>query len=299
MRGFLHIFSLCLALISLSSCRRDYIYDLVSRYRIEFEYPDGIRYDNPGKPSKISVIFYDINTGKKVYETYSDGDGCYLYAITPGCYNVVAYALGTRKTDVTYVNDFNLLTAETSVISQGAVKTVASPDHLLADVKRNCEIPVLSDGDPDFVLKFSMESLCDDWKIVVEGIKNLEYASSINFFIDSQWREFYFGLDERKDGCVLNVRGGQDNIVEDRLVATFETFGVIPETDVRLEVRIVASDGQKHVLVVDVTDQIYDPDNIDHILKVFFDTELKPLTQGGLDPSTDEWDENRTTIDIS
>lgn len=293
--AFLFVF---LQLLSFLSCRREEIYDLVSKYRIEFEFVENIRYDDPGLPQKICVVFYDVSSGKKVYETYSGSDGCYLYAITPGTYDIIAYALGTQRTHVTYVNDFNLVTAETNVIANGALKTVSSPDHLYAGVVRNCRIPYLSEGDPDFFLKFNLSTVCDDWKIIIDGVRNLEYASSIDIFIDSQWKEHYLGLNKKEGGCILNLRGKKENIVGESIVIPFETFGMMQDVSVKMEVKIMAADGQKHYGVFDISDQVFDPLNMKHIIRAYFDTELKPLTQGGLDPSADDWDENRTTIGI-
>lgn len=285
----------CMA--ALLSCQRDPIYDEVSKYRFEFEIDQSVLYCKAALPELIQVMFYDPQTGKKVQETYMTPQGGYLHSFQSGTYDIVAFTMGSDRTDITYTKDLNLLTAETKTLQSSPVRIINAPGHVFTGVARSVVIPHLSEADPQFTLTLPLKSICDSWRVVVTGVRGLEYASNVSVYVFNQAEEVLLKDMTPTGSCAIRASG---EALPDMgyIQSEFCTFGMNPEGQVSLRIVIEAQDGRLHSREFDVTDQIRSKSNADHTITVDFPTELLPLTQGGLDPSSDEWDENREFIDI-
>jgi len=293
-------FGFILGVIALSfcaSCTREPIYDAVSKYRFEFELDSDVLYCKDASPELIEVLFYDPASGKKVTEAYMSPTGGYLYSVEPGMYDIVAFSMGAKSTDITYTKDLNLLTAETKVLQSSPEKVIVSPDHVYACVKRGVVIPSLSEADPEFSLEFPLESVCDSWKVEVRGIKGLRYASSAYLYVSGQTADILL-KDMKKEGT-CSVRAKSQAVRDTTcLEIPFCTFGMTGSGTITAKLIIEAQNGQKHTGEFDITSQVRDSCNATHLITIDFPAELKPPVQGGLDPSSDPWNENREHIDI-
>lgn len=285
------------------SCRRDPICDEVSQYRIEFDIHDSVNYLKPKPAPLIKVMFYDPETGKHVDETFMSPDGGYLYAIEPGKWDIVAYTMDAGKTQVTYPSNLSLLTAETTTIQTNPVKVISAPDHMFTATMRGVDIPYLTDQDPQFLLTMPLEPVCDSWMVRVDSVQGLKYCSDVNMYVFNQYSEYSFERKSPEGSCVENVLTGYAVMDttgwnEDYIKIPFCTFGMPEEGDITLRIILTAQDGFAHSRDFNVTDQVRDPENTAHLLRVGFETELKPLVQGGLNPVADEWDPHREVIPL-
>lgn len=286
-----------LTLMVALSCTRDPIYDEVSRYRINFEFPDSVLYLRPVMPELIEVLFFDPATGKKVDETYMAPQGGYLYSFTPGTYNVIAFALGPSRVSVNYPKDFSLITAETNLIQSSPVRIINAPEHFFVGTTTPAEFPFLSEADPPYTLTIPMHSLCDSWNVTVTGIRGLQYASSLNLYVFNQAEEVALRDLSRQGISAISVSGRAD-LQKGTAEYPFCTFGMSPDGQILIRVVIEAQDRQTHSREFDITSQVRDPLNTGHLIVVDFPTELSPMIQGGLDPSADEWDDHHEFIDV-
>lgn len=296
MKSRLLIPLLAMSLVFLS-CTRDPIYDEVSRYHICFSIDSDVLYCRGKQPELIQVIFYDPVSGKKIDEAYMGPEGGYLYSFTPGAYDIVAVSMGSSRTELTFTKDFNLLTAQTKTIQSSPVKVIAAPDHMYAGVMAGTVIPFLSEADPPFELTIPMKSVCDSWKIKVTGVKGVEYSAGITAYVFNQTQEIYLKDNRPSGNCAIRAEG---RAVQDEGVfeIPFCTFGMSDTGTIRIRVDIEALDRKVHSMEFDVTSQILDVSNREHLITVDFPTELSPMIQGGLDPSADKWDEHHEFVDI-
>lgn len=289
---------LCLPFLFLVSCTRDPIYDEVSQYRISFDMDRNDLYCQEKDPELIQVVFYDIQSGKKIRELYMGPEGGYLYDIQPGDYAIVAFGMDAGRTDIEYTKDLNLLRAQTKVLQKSPEKIINSPQHRLVGTVIPATIPYLSEADEPCVLNIPMSSPCDSWKVTVTGIKGLQFASSVNLYLSNQVCEVSLKEMKGEGLCTINVKDYQISAQEGLLEIPFCTFGMSPEGPITARLVIEAHDRQFHSQTYDVSSQVRDPGNTQHSIMLDFQTELLPLVQGGLDPQADEWDEHREHIDV-
>lgn len=292
-----HTLTYCLmALLLACACTRDPICDEVSRYRIDFSLDRKVRYCKEKDPSLVQVMFYDLSTGRKVDECYMDPQGGYLYAVQPGEYGVIAYGMSENSTSVNFTKDLGLITAETKEIQKNP-KVITAPGHLFAGTVIPAVIPYLTDADPPFVMTIGLKSICDSWKVVVTGVKGLEYASGVSLYLSGQKSEVYLKDMEARGDCTIMAPGAA--LAESGTAEIpFCTFGMNTDGDIIAKVILEAQDRQKHTREFNVTDQVRDPLNTDHVITIDFPVELLPMIQGGLDPGADEWDEHHEFIDV-
>lgn len=285
-----------MALAVAVSCTRDPIYDEVSKYRLDFTLERTALYCQEKDPSLVQVMFYDPPTGKKMDETYMSPQGGYLQAIRPGRYSIVAFGMSENSTSVTYTKDLELISAETKVL-QSSPKVINAPGHLYVGTVIPAEIPYLTDMDPAFCLSIPLRPVCDSWKVVITGIKGLEYASYMTLYLSGQAEEVSL-KDFKPHGSCSICAAGEAFPDTGTAEIPFCTFGMNDDENIIAKIIIEAQDRQKHIGEFDVTAQIEDPSNKEHIITIDFPVELKPMTQGGLDPGADQWDEHHEFIDV-
>lgn len=286
-----------LAALALVSCTRDPIYGEVSGYRITFDIDNDVLYCRPALPELFQVMFYDCESGKKVYETYMGSEGGYLHAFNPGRYHVVVYGLGGNKASVEYTKDFKLLSIETKVFQNTPMKIRNAPEHLLMGALTEIEIPYRSEADPEFILTVPVASVCDSWKVCIHGIKGLQYSSSARLVVNRQVCGIEVdGMKKDDIGSIISM--SYDIVGNEVLEMPFCTFGMPDEGAVTIRVELEAQDRRVHTAEYDITSQVRDQQNISHIINVQMDIELQPMVQGGLDPSADEWDPHHEHIEI-
>lgn len=279
-----------------AGCQREPIYRETGQYAVRFTVDsESVLYMMPEKLELIQLSFYDIENDKEVYTTYMDADGGYLYSIRPGMYKLAAWTLNSDYTSVTYTNKYSLLTAEPKTVQETPMRVIVAPDHVFAYSSGTMEIPYIAEGDEDVVFTLPLKSVIDTWRIEVEGVEGLENFSDANFFVYNQARELYIG-GWMCSGSAVDRSAGK--VEGDLIVSEFGTFGMPEDEKVAVVARILAQNSLVHELTVDVTDQIRNPENKDHIIRICFDTKLNPLEQGGLLPTTEEWNEHTDHMDL-
>lgn len=278
------------------SCTRDPIYDEVSKYRIDFTMDRDVLYCAEDDPNLIQLMFYDLSTGRKADECYMEPGGGYLYAIRPGEYGVVAFGMSENNTTVDYTKDLELVCAQTKEIQKNP-KVIIAPGHLYAGCVVPARIPYLSEADPAFTMRIPLKSICDSWKVVVTSVKGLEYASSITLYLSGQKSEVSLKDMEVEGDCTIMATGTAHKEVGTAEIR-FCTFGMNTGGKIIARVVIEAQDRQKHTGEFNVTAQVRDPLNTDHVITIDFPVELLPMIQGGLDPGADEWDEHHEYIEV-
>lgn len=285
-----------MALLLASSCTRDPICDEVSKYRIDFTLDRNTLYCQERDPELIQLMFYDLASGKKVDETYMSPQGGYLYSIQPGEYGIIAFGISENSTSVTYTKDLGLISAETKVL-QAKPKVINAPGHLYVGKAIPATIPYLTDMDPGFTMNIPLHSICDSWKVVIKGVKGLEYASYVTLYLSGQASDVSLRDMSPNGDCTICATG---KAFPDKGTAEipFCTFGMNRDRIITAKIILEAQDRQKHTGEYDVTAQIEDPSNTEHIITIDFPVELKPMIQGGLDPGADQWDEHHEFIDV-
>lgn len=297
MKPLAFIMTALLSLASVLSCQRDPIFDSVSKYRFEFDIEDDVLYCKAQKAELVQVLFYDPASGKKINETYMSPEGGYLYSILPGNYDIVAFTMGSDRTDITYTKDLNLLSAETKILQSTPVRIINAPGHVFTGVAGGVMIPHLSEADAPFVLKLSLRSICDSWRMIITGVEGLEYATSVSVYVFNQREEILLKDMTRTGNCAIRA-SGKAVLSEGILESEFCTFGMIAEGATTARVVIESQSGKTYSKDFDISEQTRDQNNSTHTITVEFPLKLLPLKQGGLDPSADEWDSNHEFIDI-
>lgn len=286
-----------LAAGALAGCYKlEPIYDEVSRYSVRFETDKAsVLYMMPESIGLLQLSLYDQNSEREVYRMYLGEEGGALRSVEPGTYRIAVWSMNSDYTSVTYTDRFNLLTAESMTTQETPIRVTAAPDHVFAYSSEEFVIPYITEDEDDVVFTIPLKSVIDTWRIEVEDVKKLENFSAASMFIYNQTREVYF-KGWKRSGTAVNRSSGK---VEGELVTSeFGTFGMPEDERVSVAVRILAQNGFVHEKTVDVTEQIRDPQNTEHVIRIQFDTTLNPLEQGGLKPSAEEWDENIEKIEL-
>lgn len=286
-----------IAVGALAGCYKlEPIHDEVSRYSVRFETDkESVLYLMPQSIGLLQLSLYNPDNEREVYRMYLGEEGGALRSVEPGTYRIAVWSMNSDYTSVTYTDRFNLLTAESMTTQETPIRVTAAPDHVFAYSNEEFVIPYVTDDDDEVVFTIPLKSVIDTWRLEVEGVKGLENFSAASMFVYNQSREIYF-KGWKRSGTAINRASGK---VESNLVTSeFGTFGMPEDERVSIAVKILAQNGYVHEKTVDVTEQIRDPQNTKHIIRIQFDTTLSPLEQGGLKPSADEWDENIEKIEL-
>lgn len=286
-----YILILIAALLALASCRREPLHEPISNYYLSLDISLEALHKKPAMPSIVTAIFYDHKTGEKAFQEYVNVPGGYLYGVTPGTYDILLYNLGTTYTHVDSLSRIDQAYAYTNQISSG-YELKYEPDHLLVGSLFNQEIPALIESDSTYVIKASMETLLDTWKLEVHKIKGLKNATSIGIMIDGlvDSKKLASGLMSERE-MKMYFAGVIDN--EYKLIETpFCIFGKLPGavSKLDLQISVLGDDGASYKLNTDITKQFNDPDNVQHIISVDFDIEIKAKEGGGFKPTVDNWE---------
>ena len=307
-----------LACILSASCQRDPIIYPTSDYyvavKVNAETSDSTR------PTMYAVNFYDTLTHKLVISTYIKADthpaglpdGGYVTGLTPGVYDLLVYNFDTRVSSVTNTDYLSQAYAHSSVAGYtNNVPVILAPDHLYSYCER-VEVPYITAEDGTYIIETVLDPRVEDWTVIVYGIKNLDLAQSIMFFLGGQTAGTMLGpvkkLTER--GIVMfpgETRMSQEYTPVDSpstksgegliIYTPYTTFGKLDE-DMRcmMTIQLTGPNGSVYYGQVDVTDQILDQQDKDHVIIIDSDIEVKPREDGGFNPLVDPWDPDVTTI---
>lgn len=302
MKRKLTILTAAAAMLSLTSCVREKLYDSMSDYRIEMDLVYDMLYDKPERPPQLfKANFYDVNTNALVTSCIINGTSGYLYNIEPGTYNLLVYDYSTNNTKVERESAFTTIYALTSTLSYRDVPVADAPSHLFVYRKESVEIPHISELQPTFVLKTTPRSIMDSWVLVVDGITGLENADGIEVYITGQAGRNYFGRQELSDkNTAIFFKAHPDEDMT-RIYTPFNTFGKLAdfESELTLNLFIQGSGGATYICRADVTEQFDDPTNVNHVIHASFNVHIEPREDSGFDPSVELWEPEKEIIEIS
>lgn len=311
--------ALVAALTLALSCQRAEIEYPTSDYYLAVAFADGST--AASHQTTFAAGFYDTETGKLAYSTLLRSEshpmglpaGGYVTGLVPGDYDMVVYNFDTQRTSVHDAENWNRIYADAVMITrQNDVPVTFNPDHLWVYGER-IHVPFITAGDGVFVIETSLASIVEEWTVTVDGIRNLDIAEGISFFISGQSRGQYLGAgDILKERAIVSFDGSvekevlsepdEENPVEadgEGLVARgrYRTFGALASADrVLLTVEVKGPNGSVYYGQADVTEQVFDRANADRAIRATVDIEVAPRTDGGFTPEAKPWNPDLTTI---
>ncbi|MCQ2185054.1 MAG: DUF5119 domain-containing protein [Bacteroidales bacterium] len=278
------------------SCHRDPICYPSGTYSIVVDVDDSALYMKPAPVANLQLSLYDPSSGREVYKTFLSSRSTGLPALPRGTYMIAVWSKDAGITDVSYTNNYRLLSATSAIVGGGVQKIIAAPDHLLAFSSGDFSVPEFSDGG-NHEFHILLKSVVDTWMIEVEGVSGLQWLSDASFTVSNQVKELLFDS-WRPDGvCSVQATGGRVS-PSGLILCPFGTFGMLPDGRVEVEARLRSQDGLVHSMKSDVTSQVRDPSNSKHLIRIHFPVQLSALRQGGLQPGACDWDEEYESIEV-
>ncbi len=276
----------------LSSCIRDGIHGIQTNYHVRYDIDYNVMYNVPsGVPEMLWLRFYDVTTGKRIYETWANPEGTDM-TITPGQYHIVAYSYRNDATKYSYESDLKLLTVSTAATrATSGQKVINAPDHFFYGVLHDGEVPYVAVEDPAYEIVIPMSSPLDSWRVIVTGVKGLKNNRGIAFYITHQYEDILLSDMIREGDAILQFSGRVDSSLEN-IDTAFNTFGMVPGQTYTLQIQIKDAAGLTYIHSEDITGQVLDPDNKEHIITLHYDVSLLEMVQGGVEPSAEEWEES-------
>lgn len=293
--------ALVLGLVSLSlaSCRREPIHEPFSSYFLVLEGDYKAMHINPSVPGMYEAVFYDKETHAQVGQSYLGTNGGYIYDLAPGTYEMIVYSFDSGNTEVSGLNGFTSALASTERFKDADTLSFNAPDHLMVARDLEFTLPFLYDQSDTEYLYAYPKTICDTWCVIVEGIKGLKNAVSMDFYVTGQSRSNNIGPDKRSSSEMTIHFPASIDYTNDRIYTPFCTFGKLPDHVSKLRLVITDANQQTTICRADVTDQFDDPENKDHFIRLRFDVEIEPRKDGGMVPDVNEWNDNVYDYDIS
>lgn len=185
---------------------------------------------------------------------------------------------------------------------------IYEPDHLFV-ARQNIRI-LNTSGEQ--VIESKAESVVETYYLSV-NVKNIKNMASATALLTGQIASNKIGY-EKEEGktntnvtLYFNMKASEDpeNVNNDKIEATFNTFGKLPNTESRLWLTIVitSTDGTTVEWHKDITDEF--EDNPDHVINIVEDViEIPDVNpgqggsggNGGFQPGVAEWEEEHHTI---
>lgn len=248
---------------------------------------------HPGGGRVLSNI-YNIN------QTYMQPQlgRYYLLGISPGEYDMVACSDFPGATFISYQERFDLITAETDVLSTSPNLIVSAPGPIYVASRRAHRVPYVQAGSGYHDIAFTLLSPVQSWRVIIHGIANLEFATDINMLLTNQYRDVLLA-DMKPEGNAIIAFGGVISEDMKDIDTRFGTFGMIPGHSYILQCTIKDNAGYTHKQSFDITRQVSDENNSEHIIEFDWNLSLDTLIPGGLQPGASEWDEEREEQVIS
>ena len=284
--------------MSLASCRREPIHEPFSSYFLVLEGDYKALHINPPVPGMYEAVFYDRNTHAQVGQSYLGTDGGYIYDLAPGTYEMIVYSFDSGNTEVSSLNGFTSALASTERYKEADTLSYNAPDHLMVARDTAFTIPFLYDRFETEYLYAYPKTVCDTWCVVVNGIKGLSNAVSMDFYITGQSRSNNIGPNKRSEKEMTIHFPASIDYEGNRIYTPFCTFGKLPDHVSNLRLVIKDPNQQTIICRAEVTDQFDDPENTGHWIILNFDVEIDPRKDGGMVPDVNEWGENVFEYDI-
>lgn len=329
------------AMMLLSSCEhKELCFDHVhgAKLKVVFDWSK-----SPGAaPEEMCLFLYPVNTdskgetktyGKPIMYQFAGHDGGYIANLSPGrymmfCYNSDVDCIDFKDEASFYSFEAYATTGQIDVKSSKKAPvadstqriawqpnpfyTARSEDVLIELTETEAMIRPYgskSDGDQydvsgdSHVITFYPELSVDRYNIRIEGMTNLQYASSFAGSLSGMSEGLYVGTNEISDTKVIvpieEINSDGKSTLTANGIRVFGHVGKDGDPRHWLFIYVIMSDGQLRYKEYDVTDQIdgaKDPKDVEIVLKGF---ELpKVESKGGFQPTIEDWDEERIDIEM-
>ncbi len=308
------------------SCQRDEIHYPVSNYYVGIDVnPNPLEKDFV-LPNIYSANFYDVATGSLAYSTYVRSEyhpmglpaGGYVTGLTPGEYDVLVYNFDLRRSSVIDRHVYGGAYAESEIFGRSNdVAVTYTPDNLYVYSDR-IKVPYITESDGVFIIEAKLDDVVESWTVRVDGVKNAELAEKITFYISGQSIGKYLSNAQKlKERSIIQFPGRAEEVVfpagyesverartkaegdSTGFVVTgdYTTYGALENVErILLTVHIVGPNGSNYFGQMDVTDEVRNPENKDHIITTTFDVEIKEREDGGFQPAANPWRPDSTKI---
>ncbi|MBQ0024921.1 MAG: DUF5119 domain-containing protein [Bacteroidales bacterium] len=274
------------------SCHRLPIHEPFSSYYLVLDPDFSAIHIKPSNPGMYEAVFYDKETHKEIGQSYLGSYGGYIYDLTPGTYEMIVYGFDSGNTVVSGMKGFNDALANTERYKDADTLSYNAPDHLMVARDTNFIIPFMYDRDEPVYLYEYPSTIMDTWCIIITGIKGLNNAVSMDFYITGQSKSNNFGpnIPSEKE-MTIHFPASVDN-QNNRIYTPFCTFGKLPDHVSKLRLVIKDPNQQTITVYADITDQFDDPENVGHWIILDFDLEIDAKKDGGMMPDVNEWNDN-------
>ena len=290
--------ALSLAVVLSASCHRLPICEPFSNYYLVLEPDFSAIHVKPSSPGMYEAVFYDKQTHKEVGQSYLGSNGGYIYDLAPGAYDLIVYGFDSGNTVVSGMKGFYDALASTERYKDADTLSYNAPDHLMVARDTNFVIPLMYDRDEPVYFYEYPHTIMDTWCIVINGIRGLGNAVSMDIYVTGQSRSNNFGPGVLSDKeTTIHVPAAAD-LQNSRIYTPFCTFGKLPGHASRLRLVIRDPNQKTFILYADVTDQFDDPENDGHWIVLNFDLEIEAKKDGGMMPDVNQWNDNTFVYDI-
>lgn len=296
-----------------ASCQRDPIVYPTGDYYVSIKV--NAKTSDGSEPQIFAVNFYDTLTHRLINRFFIRPEahpagmpaGGYVSGVEAGVYDILVYNYDTKIASVRNTDFLSQSYSQSETASwHNGIPIIYAPDHLYSYCER-VSIPFVTEDDGVYVINTVLDPLVEDWTVIVEGVKNLDIATGISFLLSGQtFGRTMQDAAKMQDRVLVLFQGviAQRSPVETKsgenlyIRTPYTTFGKL-ESDQRclMTMTIMGPNGSQYVAQYDVTDQILDQQDKDHIIYLNSDIVVEPRQDGGFDPQVQPWDpENHTYI---
>ena len=325
---FVSLFVLAVVAVAGISCQREEIEYPVSNYYVSLSVTPNPLQKEFSMPPIYSANFYDMETGKLSYSTYLRTgfhparlpEGGYVTGLVPGDYKVLVYNFDLRRSSVIDRQVYERAYAEAEILSRSNdVAVTDTPDNLYV-YSDQIKVPYVTAKDDIFIIDAAMKDIVECWTVRVEGVKNANLAEKITFYMSGQSAGKYLSNSQMlKERSIVTFLGHVEEAVfhvEDNvqavdsvgtkaatdstgfvMVGDYTSYGALESVDrILLTIHVVGPNGSNYFEQIDVTDQVRNPENVNHIVNTVFDVEIKEREDGGFSPTANPWNPDHTVI---
>ena len=307
-----------LSLLFIFSCQRDPIVYPTSNYylTLAFDGKDKDYINASDAPSLWSVTFF---SGDDVtYNTFLSSAnhpkelpyGGYLVGMTGGLQWGVIYGYTNQTLRYYDTQIRNRARATTETVNyNNNTPIIYAPERLFAFCGE-MNVPYITNNDETHVIEAKMKERTQTWTLHVTGVQNLKNVASVTVFLSGQRRGCFLASEDYwEENAILIFSGkvvprlGVTKAISDdthEIQAVYSTFGKYPEAErCLMTVQIIGKNDGQYIVQEDVTDIVSNPEANGYVITLDGSSvNIPDKTDGGFDPSTDEWDNDITHIRI-
>lgn len=329
MRGAVSCVVLYIVLMGLVSCEhriltdpkdnhyiRVYLDEEIKNVTCGFYNPD---YDRPAyeSPVNLRAALADPESGEIVSERILRGNGAdergrYIdgYIAAPaGTYCLLIHGIGSSTTRIGEMYDFYDMYAYTDPVGDDPYRM--QPEHLFRDV---CEMVTVRNSTQTDTLRNSRGDHFTACSMVLSyfmqvRIKGIEWVNSASVLMSGMAGSAHMhkteGIVETDPvdlffmtKCADRKRSRGSDVYTAVLYATFNTFGKIEDSDTKMTMELLKTDGSTQIEVFDL-DEMFETPLVRDNRWILLEREItvsRPEGTGGLKPGVDEWKDEEADV---